>query len=95
MSPCRERNGRRESWGFGGQIQDRGLTDLCSFEVMPAISNITLSGLMGVYFVEVKGDEWRAEIRGENVFTFRFNFHLSLGHVPLFVLRYSLHSTDT
>lgn len=50
---------------------------------------------MGVYFVEVEGDEWRAEIRGENVFTFCFNFHLSLGHVPLFVFRYSLHSTDT
>lgn len=68
---------------------------MCSFEVMPAISNITLSGLMGVYFVEGEGDEWRAEIRGKNVFTFHFNFHLSLVHVPLFVLRYSLQSTDT
>lgn len=91
----REKWQKRELGVWRTERQDRGLTDLCSFEVMPAISNITLSGLMGVYFVEVKGDEWRAEIRGENVFTFRFNFHLSLGHVPLFVLRYSLHSTDT
>lgn len=65
MSPYRERNElKRESGGAGGR-KDRKQTDSCNFEVIPAISNTTLSYLMGVHFVGVTQAKWRAKIIGK------------------------------
>ena len=97
MSPYRARNGQKRENLWVWRIED---TDFCSFEVMSAISNITLAQLMGVHLARVKGAERTAEIRGKDTLgvlfcvTFRnFRFTIRFFLCPQYCLVSRHHDT--